>query len=269
MAPTPAGPTTGPPPVIEARGLTKRYRTGWRRRGRAALDTLDLTVPNGRIVGLVGPNGAGKSTLLHLACGLSGPTAGALLVLGRPPASTPAHLARVGFVAQDTPVYRSLTVAEHLRMGAGLNPSWDGDLAAGRIAEVGLDPARKAGDLSGGQRAQLALTLAAAKRPELLIFDEPAAALDPMARSRFLADLRHFVTELGASAIFSSHLLSDVAQVCDHLIVLADGRLLLSGDVDQLLAGERATSGSTGPVTLESLVLSHLAAADAATGEAA
>lgn len=216
-------------PMLEAEGLTKRYGR------RPALTDCNLTVPRGRVVGLVGPNGAGKSTLLQLACGLIAPTSGTLRVLGARPAADAAHLARVGFVAQDTPVYPTLTVAEHLRLGARLNPGWDADLADRRLAQVGLRPQQKAGRLSGGQRAQLALTIAAAKRPELLILDEPAAALDPLARTRFLQNLSEFVAELGASAVLSSHLLSDVERVCDFLIVLSDSRVQIAGTVGDLL----------------------------------
>ena len=133
-------------------------------------------------------------------------------------------------------MYANLTVTEHMRMGAKLNPTWDQGLADRRIAQVGLNPAQKAGGLSGGQRAQLALTVAAAKRPELLIFDEPAAALDPLARNSFLQNLMEFVSELGASAILSSHLLGDVELVCDYLIVLCDSRVQVAGDVAELLA---------------------------------
>lgn len=217
-------------PALHAVGLTKRYGR------RPALVDCHLEIPPGRIIGLVGPNGAGKSTLLQLACGLITPTSGSLRVLGAPPAADAAHLARVSFVAQDMPVYANLTVADHLRMGARLNPGWDAGLADRRVARLGLDPRQRAGRLSGGQRAQLALTIAAAKRPELLMFDEPAAALDPLARSGFLRDLTGLVTELGASAIFSSHLLADVERVCDHLVVLGGGRVQLAGDVRALLA---------------------------------
>ncbi|GAA0917155.1 hypothetical protein GCM10009557_89240 [Virgisporangium ochraceum] len=160
-------------------------------------------------------------------------------------------MARVGFVAQDTPVYAGLSVAEHLRLGAKLNPSWDASLANRRVAQVGLDPAQKAGRLSGGQRAQLALTVAAAKRPDLLILDEPAAALDPLARQGFLRTLREFVAELGASAVLSSHLLGDIERVCDHVIVLSGGRVRMAGDVRDLVA----SSGGS----LEDLVLGVLA----------
>ena len=228
------------PPVLHAEGLTKRYGN------RVALSHCDLRIPRGRVIGLVGPNGAGKSTLLQLACGLITPTEGTLRVLGSRPAADAAHLARVGYVAQDTPVYASLTVADHLRMGAWLNPSWDRALAERRIAQVGLNRSQKAGRLSGGQRAQLALTVAAAKRPELLILDEPAAALDPLARDGFLHHLLEFVDELGASALLSSHLLGDVARVCDHLVVLAGGRVQLAGDVADLLSRHHRLTASRG-----------------------
>ncbi|MFJ2131972.1 ABC transporter ATP-binding protein [Streptomyces sp. NPDC087228] len=225
-------------PVLEAVRLGKRY-------GRhQALTDCDLNIPQGRVIGLVGPNGAGKSTLLNMACGLSRPSSGTIRVLGAEPAASPAHLAKVGFVAQDTPVYAELSVADHLRMGARLNPAWDGPLAQRRIARTGLDPKQKAGRLSGGQRAQLALTVAAAKRPELLIFDEPAAALDPLARSGFLDNLMESVTDLGASAILSSHALPDVERVCDYLVVLADSRVQLAGDVSELLASHRRITGT-------------------------
>ncbi|WP_437095729.1 ABC transporter ATP-binding protein [Streptomyces sp. enrichment culture] len=213
--------------------MTKKYG----RRGKLALRDVNLTIPPGRVIGLVGPNGAGKSTLLHLACGLIEPTSGSLTVLGSRPAANASHLARVGFVAQNTPVYSSFTVAEHLTFGAKMNPAWDPALAERRIRQVGLNPEQKAGQLSGGQRAQLALTIAAAKRPELLIFDEPAAALDPLARKGFLQNLMEFVLELGASAVLSSHLLGDIEQVCDYIIVLCDSQVQVAGDTRDLLAG--------------------------------
>ncbi|HYN92255.1 MAG TPA: ABC transporter ATP-binding protein [Pilimelia sp.] len=217
-------------PVLRTEGLTKRYGS------RQALTDVTLTIPAGRVVGLVGPNGAGKSTLLNLAAGMIAPTSGTIQVLGARPAATAAQLARVGFVAQDTPVYAGLSVGDHLRMGARLNPAWDGALAQRRVGEVGLDPAQKAGRLSGGQRAQLALTIAAAKRPELLIFDEPVASLDPLSRRAFLQSLMEFVAELEVSVVLSSHLLGDLERVCDHLVVLTASRVQLAGEVEELLA---------------------------------
>jgi ABC-2 type transport system ATP-binding protein len=216
--------------ALQARGLTKRY-------GRqTALSDCTLDIPAGRVVGLVGPNGAGKTTLLQLAVGMLRPTAGSIEVLGGHPASGPDQLAKVGYVAQDTPTYPNLTVADHLKLGAHLNPHWDDTMAQQRIDRLGLDHRRPAGKLSGGQRAQLALTLAVAKRPELLVLDEPVASLDPLARREFLQNLMEFTAESGASVILSSHLVADLERVCDYLIVLADSRVLVAGDVDELLA---------------------------------
>ena len=216
--------------VVEARGLGKRYGSRW------ALTDCTLSVPPGRVTGLVGPNGAGKTTLLHLATGLLAPTTGTIEVAGGPPADSAAQLARVGFVAQDTPTYAGLSVADHLRLGAHLNPGWDAQLARDRIRSLGLDPVQKAGKLSGGQRAQLALTLAIAKRPELLILDEPVASLDPLARRDFLQDLIQATAEYQMSVVLSSHLVADVERVCDYLIVLAAARVQAAGEVQDLLA---------------------------------
>src|SRR3954463_801244 len=197
--------------VLRADGLGKRYGRRW------ALTDCTLEIEPGHVTGLVGPNGAGKSTLLNLAVGLLAPTTGTIDVLGAPPASSPAHLGRVGFVAQDTPTYASLSIADHLRMGAHLNPSWDDHRAQRRIEQLGLDPKQKAGKLSGGQRAQLALTVAIAKCPELLILDEPVASLYPLARREFLQHLMEAVAEHELSVILSSHLVADLERVCDYL----------------------------------------------------
>jgi ABC-2 type transport system ATP-binding protein len=223
--------------VIEASGLGKAYRRTW------ALRDCTLAIPEGHVVGLVGPNGAGKTTLLHLATGLLAPTRGSISVLGDRPAAGPAQLARVGFVAQDTPVYTRMTVADHLRLGAWLNPGWDKSLARHRIGQLSLDPKQRAGSLSGGQRAQLALTLAIAKRPGLLLLDEPVASLDALARREFLRMLMEVVAEHGTSVVLSSHLVADLERVCDYLIVLVASRVRVAGEVSDLLAAHRRLSG--------------------------
>ena len=223
--------------ALEAVGLSKRYGRRW------ALTDCTLSIPSGRVVGLVGPNGAGKTTLLHLAVGLLQPSAGTICVLGDRPGTGPGALARFGFLAQDSPTYPRLTVGEHLRMGEWLNPAWDAQFAAGRIAQLGLDPHQRAGTLSGGERAQLALTLAVAKRPELLLLDEPVASLDPLARREFLQTLMEVVAAKGVSVVLSSHLIADLERVCDHLVVLVAGQVALSGDVDALLASHRRLTG--------------------------
>jgi ABC-2 type transport system ATP-binding protein len=216
--------------ILEAHALGMRYGR------RPALTDCTLDIPPGHVVGLVGPNGAGKSTLLKLACGLLTPTSGEISVLGHTPGSDPEQLARVGFLAQDAPVYQNLSIADHLRLGARLNPRWDRDFAERRVAGLELDPSQKAGKLSGGQRAQLALTVAAAKKPDLLLLDEPVASLDPLARRGFLKHLMESVAEHETSVILSSHLISDLERVCDYLIVLVSSRVRLTGEVDELIA---------------------------------
>jgi ABC-2 type transport system ATP-binding protein len=235
--------------VIEAGGLGKRYRRLW------ALSDCTLSVPAGHVVGLVGPNGAGKTTLLGLATGMLTPTTGTIEVLGGRPAAGPGQLAGVGYLAQDAPVYVGLSVAAHLRLGAHLNPGWDAELAQARVERLDLDLRQKAGTLSGGQRAQLALTLAIAKRPELLILDEPVASLDPLARREFLQDLMEATAEQGLSVVLSSHLVGDLERVCDYLIVLVGSRVRLAGPVEELLARHatpavfRTACRSSRPVT--------------------
>jgi ABC-2 type transport system ATP-binding protein len=216
--------------VLRARGLGKQYRRRW------ALRDCTLEIPTGRVTGLVGPNGAGKTTLLSLAVGLLTPTEGTIEVCGGRPAHDSAQLGKVGFVAQDTPTYAHLSVADHLRLGAHLNPRWDGAVARTRIERLGLDPAQKTGRLSGGQRAQLALTLGLAKRPDVLLLDEPVSSLDPLARREFLQVLMEAVAEHELSVLLSSHLVSDLERVCDHLVVLVDSQVRVAGDVEDLLA---------------------------------
>ena len=219
--------------VLQSRGLGKRYRH------RQALTDCTLSIPAGHVAGLVGPNGAGKTTLLNLAAGMLAPTSGTIEVLGGKPGSGQGQLAKVGYVAQDTPTYAGLSVADHLKLGSHLNPRWDAPLARERIARLRLDPRQKAGKMSGGQRAQLALTLAIAKKPELLILDEPIASLDPLARSEFLQSLSEFTAARQVSVVLSSHLLGDLERVCDYLIVLVASRVQVAGPVTELLACHR------------------------------
>jgi ABC-2 type transport system ATP-binding protein len=229
--------------ILETKALAKRYRLRW------ALRDCTLAVPEGAIVGLVGPNGAGKTTLLHLIVGLLPPTAGAVWVLGGTPDAA-MRSGRVAFVAQDAPTYAGLTVADHLSLGAGLNPHrWDASAAAKRVDRLGLPPRQRAGRLSGGQRAQLALTLALSKRPDLLVLDEPVASLDPLARRAFLDETVTAATATGSAVVLSTHLVADLAHVCSHLVVLAGGRIRL--------AAATADVCST-PAELERVVLDEL-----------
>jgi ABC-2 type transport system ATP-binding protein len=233
---------TGPGPagagnVVETTGLGKRYGRTW------ALRDCTLAVPAGHVTALVGANGAGKSTLLHLVVGLARASAGQVRVLdGQLPGSPPA-LARIGFVAQDSPLYRNLSVTDTLRLAASLNRRWDGAYARARLAELDIPLDRRVGRLSGGQQAQVALAVALAKRPDLVLLDEPVARLDPLARHEFTAALMAAVAEDGLSVLLSSHVLAELSRVCDHLVLLAGGRVQVTGEVDALLAGHRILSG--------------------------
>jgi ABC-2 type transport system ATP-binding protein len=223
--------------AMETAGLGNRYGRRW------ALTGCTLSIPAGGVVGLVGPNGAGKTTLLHLATGLLEPTTGTISVLGAEPNSGPEQLARIGFLAQDSPTYARLTVGQHLQLGAWLNPRWDDAFAARRVRDLGLDLTQRTGTLSGGQRAQLALTLAVAKRPELLVLDEPVAALDPLARREFLQTLMEVVAGGGVSVVLSSHLIADLERVCDYFVVLVSGTVALDDEVEQLLSEHHRLTG--------------------------
>jgi ABC-2 type transport system ATP-binding protein len=224
-------------PVIETNDLGKQYGRKW------ALRNCTLSIPEGKVVGLVGPNGAGKTTLLSLAVGLLTPTRGSITVLGGHPGDGPAQLEKVGFVAQDTPAYAGLSVRKHLRMGAYLNANWDQELARSRIDQLGLDPRQKVATLSGGQRAQLALTMAIAKQPELLLLDEPVASLDPLARREFLQGLMEIVAGHRVSVVLSSHLITDLERVCDYLVLLVASHIQLAGEISALLATHHRLSG--------------------------
>lgn len=236
--------------VVRAQGLGKRYRRRW------ALSECTVDIPAGRVVGLVGPNGAGKTTLLRLAVGQLTPTAGGIEVLGGKPAADAAQLSRVGYVAQATPVYSGLTVEEHLMLGGRLNPRWDWRIARDRIDSAGLDPGQRAGRLSGGQRAQLALALAVAKRPDLLVLDEPVSALDPLARREFLQGLMESAADSGTSVVLSSHVVGDLERICDYLMILVGSRVRLVGDIEELLASHHQLIGPRrDPATLSDDVI--------------
>jgi ABC-2 type transport system ATP-binding protein len=226
-------------PVLDCAEMGHRYG----RRGTWGLRECTLTVPAGRVVALVGPNGAGKTTLLHLAAGLLPPTEGSVKVAGAAPGR---RLERIGFVAQDSPLWPRLRVDDVLGIGAHLNPRWDKDLASERIARLSIPPRARIGALSGGQRAQVALTLVLAKRPELLLLDEPLANLDPLARREFLASMFDACTRTGAAVLFSSHVVAELERICDYLVVLADGRVRLAGDIDELRRAHRVIAGPAG-----------------------
>jgi ABC-2 type transport system ATP-binding protein len=223
--------------VVEASGLGKRYGGTW------ALRECSLAIPAGHVAALVGPNGAGKTTLLNLAVGLLAPSAGGVTVLGGRPAGSLAALDGIAFVAQDTPLYKSLSAADMLHLTRNLNRRFDQASAEARVAELGIPLRRKAGRLSGGQQAQLALTLALARRPRLLVLDEPVAMLDPIARHDFMATVLTAAVDDGVSVLLSSHVLAELERVADYLVLLSHGRVQLAGEVDDLLTAHRVLTG--------------------------
>lgn len=226
--------------VIETHTLGKSY--GQTR----ALHDCTLAIPEGHVVALVGPNGAGKTTLLNLAVGLAVPTSGEVTVLGGRPAGSPPALDGIAFVAQDTPLYKNLSAADLVHETRNLNRRFDRGYAGQRLGELGIPLRQKAGEMSGGQQAQLALTLALARRPQLLVLDEPLAMLDPLARLDFMATVMSAVADDGISVVLSSHVLAELERVCDYLVLLSRGRVQVVGEVDDLLAHHRVL---TGPVS--------------------
>jgi len=228
--------------VFEASGLGKRYGSTW------ALRECTLAIPAGHVTALVGPNGAGKSTLLNLAVGLAAPTAGVVTVLGGQPAGSLAALDGIAFVAQDTPLYRNLSAGDMLHLTANLNRRFDRHYAETRLEELGIPLKRKTGTLSGGQQAQLALTLALARRPRLLVLDEPVAMLDPIARHDFMATVLTAMADDGVSVLLSSHVLAELERVADYLILLSRGHVQVVGEIDDLLASHRMLTGPAAEV---------------------
>jgi ABC-2 type transport system ATP-binding protein len=224
--------------AIRTSGLGKRYGSRW------ALSDCTLEIPSGSVTALVGPNGAGKTTLLHMVIGLVEPTGGVVEVFGRSPRRDAKEvLPRLGFVAQDHPLHKNLTIAEMLTYGRKLNPSWNQGYAEARIERLGLARKQKVGRLSGGQQAQVALTLALAKQPRLLVLDEPVASLDPLARREFLNAVMEAVVDDGITVVLSSHIVAELERVCDHLVTLAAGATQLNGSIPEIVASHRLLTG--------------------------
>jgi ABC-2 type transport system ATP-binding protein len=240
-------PVQADPAAVTTTGLGKQYRAARKSKGKWALRDCTLQVPEGRICGLVGANGAGKTTLLKLLVGLARPTTGSVRVLGREPSDSPEFLRDVGYLAQEIPLFRRWTAADHLEMGARLNPVWDADGTRERLRSLDIPLDQRVGTMSGGQRAQVALAMALGKRPRLLLLDEPVAALDPLARREFLAALGTAVAEAEGSltVVLSSHLVSDMERICDYLIVLAESRTKLAGELDDVMSSHRLLTSAT------------------------
>jgi ABC-2 type transport system ATP-binding protein len=225
--------------IIETDGLGKRYRRTW------AVRDCDLIVPAGHVTALAGPNGAGKTTLLRILAGLTIPTTGSATILGYAPGSTAAREA-VSALDQTVPLYRHLRIGDMLGAARALNDQWDEDLATHRLSSLNLAKSARIGKLSGGQQTQLALTLALARRPRLLLLDEPLASLDPLARQDVLGWLMTCVAEDGLSVVFSSHVIAELERVATYLVVLSGGQVQVAATVDSLLDSHLALTGPAG-----------------------
>jgi ABC-2 type transport system ATP-binding protein len=273
--------------ALEAIGVAKRY-------GRTvlALENIDLRIRAGSVTALVGPNGAGKSTLIKAWVGFERPTHGQVTVGGVDPfRHRKSALERIGYVPQSSSLYRELTVANHLDLVQSMRPTFDRGHATHRLNQLRIPLGRRAGELSGGQQAQVTLALALGTRAEVLLLDEPLASLDPLARREFLHVLTDAVANGGRTALLSSHIVTDIEEACDHLVVLVAGQKLLDEPITEAIAGHRIVAGGTGipggigsffdarggqltlvnaagsdgtdrrPATLEEVVLGYLAAA--------
>jgi ABC-2 type transport system ATP-binding protein len=226
--------------ALETIGLGKRY--GLR---RWALRDLDITVKQGTITALVGPNGSGKSTLLKAWVGFERPTAGRLNILGVDPVRNRAGAIRLtGYVPQQPSLYRELSVEDHLWFAAVHRPGFDRAIARQYLDDLSIPLDSRAEQLSGGQQAQVGLALALGTRAPVLLLDEPLASLDPLARREFLQVLVHAVGASGATALLSSHVITDIEQACDHLIVLGGGRSLLAVSIADAIAGHSVIEAS-------------------------
>ena len=229
---------TDRPLALDAIALGRRYGRNW------GLQDCSLQLPQGKIAGLVGPNGAGKSTLLRMAAGITRPSEGHLRVLGLDPNDQPEELLpRIGYLDQERPLYKHYRVQEMLRFGSRLNPRWDGQRAADYMKGLGIDLTRRVGALSVGQQAEVALTLCLAKRPDLLLLDEPVAALDPLARERLMQTLLRTVVDDGTTVLLSSHVVSELESTCDFIIILSASRVQVVDDLDHLLTSHRLLLG--------------------------
>ncbi len=215
--------------AIQTENLTKTYGA------KKGLSSCNISIPQSKVVGLVGSNGAGKTTFIQIAVGLITSYSGSISILGEQVSQKSSVISKIGFVAQDTPLYTQYSIKDHLFFAKHMNPNWDNELALQRIERQGLDLRQKVGGLSGGERAQLALTLAVAKKPQLLILDEPVASLDPLARRSFLQYLMEDVADNGMSVMMSSHLMGDLERICDYIVVLASSMVQVASPADELI----------------------------------
>jgi ABC-2 type transport system ATP-binding protein len=237
-------------PALAAHGVSKRYRRV------EALREVDLAIPSGSITALVGPNGAGKSTLIKAWVGFERPTAGRVEVEGIDPwRHRVAAVTRLGYVPQSASLYRDLTVDDHLALAVSLRHGFDRAGGTHRLKQLDIPLRARAGELSGGQQAQVGLALALGTRAPVLLLDEPLASLDPLARREFLAVLVDAVRASGATALLSSHIVTDVEQACDRLVVLGGGRVRLHDSIQVARAEHRIAPPGEVPAGTRSVAI--------------
>lgn len=226
--------------VLTATNLQKSYQ------GKLALKNCSINVPAGAVVALVGPNGAGKTTLLDIIAGLLPPTSGEVRLFENVIPGSLESLQRVSFVAQNSPLYKNMAVIDAVRITKSLNVTFDREYALIRLEKLRIPLKRRIGKLSGGQQAQVALTLAIARRPDLLLLDEPLSSLDSLARQQFLSELMTSVATTSMSVIFSSHSISELEKVCDYLILIVEGEVQLCDSLDRIIESHRMIACAPG-----------------------
>jgi ABC-2 type transport system ATP-binding protein len=232
---------------METHAVSKRYGRRFRQ-GRWALHDVDLQIPEGSVTALVGPNGAGKTTLIRICMAFERPTSGRVELAGVDPwKDRTAALRRVGYVPQSPAVYRGLSVEDHVAMAASLHSGFDAAYARRRLEQLGIPLDQRADTLSGGQAAQLGLAVALGTRASILLLDEPLANLDPLARREFIHVLLDAIRSDGSTALLSSHIVTDVEEACDRLVILGSGNVLLDCPLDEARNGHRLIQGDAVP----------------------
>jgi len=226
--------------VVTTTNLQKSYKN------KLALNDFTIDVPAGAVVALVGPNGAGKTTLLDIIAGLLSPTSGEVQLFEKANPGSLEALQRISFVAQNSPLNKTTSVIDAMRVTKLLNVTFDWEYAQGRLLRLQIPLKRRIGKLSGGQQAQVALTLAIARRPDLLLLDEPLSSLDSLARQQFLSELMTSVATTNMSVIFSSHSISELEKVCDHLILIVDGEVKLCDSMESIIESHRMIACAPG-----------------------